>query len=68
MAGSSAISVPEILQYAGDEDCQAWQLEEEVELATLATEIRSIMSSSLLQSGALLLRGLKVVFKYSPSH
>ena len=53
-------------QPAGDEDCQAWQLEEEVELATLATEIRSIMSSSLLQSGALLLRGLKVVFKYSP--
>ena len=39
--------------------------QEEVELATLATEIRSIMSTSLLQSGALLLRGLKVVFRYS---
>ena len=52
--------MPETLQYAGDEDCLAFQLMEVASVERLGTEIRRIMSSSLERRGALLLRGLKV--------
>ena len=52
--------MPETLQYAGDEDCLAFQLMEVASVERLGTEIRRIMATSLERRGALLLRGLKV--------
>ena len=62
LAGSEAASVPELLQYASDQDCLSLQLAvQEVELDILAGDIREIIESSLHTTGALLFRGLKVV-------
>ena len=62
LAGSEAASVPELLQYASDQDCLSLQLAvQEVELDILAGNIREIIESSLHTRGALLFRGLKVV-------
>ena len=60
LAGSEAPSVPELLQYASDQDCLSLQLVQ-VDLNILAAAIREVIETSLHSRGALLFRGLKVV-------
>ena len=63
LAGSNGKDFPNILEYATHDDCDSFELSGEASQQSLGHSLSALVNSSLLDKGALLVRGLDKVIR-----